>query len=179
MASKVKIPTHFKKKYSRTESTRKENIRLKRKYYLIICEGEKTEPNYFKAFINSLPNGVLNVYDFKIEGSGYNTLSLIKKSIEIKEKWEKEINRKVDKCWIVFDKDNFSDNDFDTAIEKCKSKETIDVAWSNQSFELWYLLHFNYYNTGMDRKNYQKLIEKNLKDKGLKNYKYKKNCPKM
>ena len=54
-----------------------------------------------------------------------------------------------------------------------------EAAWTNKAFELWYLLHFHYYNTGTDRKEYQDLIEGNFKKKGLKNYKYKKNNTEM
>lgn len=41
--------------------------------------------------------------------------------------------------WVVIDKDDFSD--FDEAIQKA-GVEKLSVAWSNPSFELWYLLHF-------------------------------------
>ena len=30
----------------------------------------------------------------------------------------------------------------------------IKVAWANEAFELWYLLHFNYHDTGMSRNDY-------------------------
>ena len=34
------------------------------------------------------------------------------------------------------------------------SEQGIRVAYSNEAFELWYLLHFNYYDTAMSRKDY-------------------------
>ncbi|NLT51828.1 MAG: RloB domain-containing protein, partial [Ignavibacteria bacterium] len=34
----------------------------------------------------------------------------------------------------------------------------VDVAWSNPSFELWYLLHFEYRNTGIDRDEAKKRL---------------------
>ena len=46
---------------------------------------------------------------------------------------------------------------------------TVEAAWTNEAFELWYLLHFNFYNTGISRKQYQDLIETNFKKQGLKN----------
>ena len=29
------------------------------------------------------------------------------------------------------------------------------VAWANEAFELWYLLHFNYHDTGISRDDYK------------------------
>jgi len=46
MARKVKIPNHVQKRLARDEHKRKRNTKDKRKYFLIVCEGEKTEPNY-------------------------------------------------------------------------------------------------------------------------------------
>ena len=66
MARKVKIPNHIKKKHERIESKRLEEVKSKRRFYLIVCEGEKTEPNYFESLKNDLPKGVLDVCDFKI-----------------------------------------------------------------------------------------------------------------
>ena len=55
-----------------------------------------------------------------------------------------------------------------SAIELAKN-EDIKVAYSNQSFELWYLLHFHFYNTSISRDQY---VEK-LKD--LLGHEYQKN----
>ena len=53
-----------------------------------------------------------------------------------------------DRCWLVFDKDDFPD--FNKAIREA-TDAGFDVAWSNESFELWYLLHFRYQNTAIPR----------------------------
>ena len=180
MARKVKISNHFKKRHERKESIRLEGVKSKRKFFLIVCEGEKTEPNYFESLKNDLPKGVLNVYDFKIVGTGNNTVSLVNKAMKLREKWQEETNRIVDKLWVVFDKDSFSDQSFNSAIQTCIAyKPGVDCAWTNEAFELWYLLHFHFYNTGISRKQYQDLIEKNFRDKGLTDYTYKKNSKEM
>ncbi|HOE39138.1 MAG TPA: RloB family protein [Bacteroidales bacterium] len=180
MAKKVKIPNHIKKRYERVESKRLENVKSKRRFYLIVCEGEKTEPNYFESLKNDLPKGVLNVCDFRIEGTGNNTVSLVKRAMALRDQWQMQIEKPIDKLWIVFDKDSFSDQSFNAAIQTCMAKNpVVDCAWTNEAFELWYLLHFHYYNTGISRKQYQELIEKNFKEKGLKNYTYKKNSTEM
>lgn len=180
MARKIKIPNHIKKRRDRTESIRKVESKTKRRYFLIVCEGEKTEPNYFKSLKNALPKGVLEVYEFNIDGTGYNTESLVKRSIELKTIWEENLVRKIDKLWVVFDKDSFKPKAFNSAIQMClNNSPTIEAAWTNEAFELWYLLHFHFYNTAISRKQYQDLIEENFKKKGLKDYKYQKNSLEM
>lgn len=180
MGSKIKISKDKKQQRGRTEFPRKTNQKSKRIYYLIVCEGEKTEPNYFKSLKQSLPKGVLDVCDITIEGTGFNTKSLVKEAIRLKGNLEKEKERKIDKLWIVFDKDSFAPQDFNAAIQKCKNNyPSINAAWSNEAFELWYLLHFHFYNTGISRKQYQDLIEGNFKKKGLLGYEYKKNSTEM
>lgn len=180
MARKVKIPNHIKKRYERTESNRLEGIKSKRKFYLIVCEGEKTEPNYFESLKNDLPKGVLDVCEFKIEGTGYNTVSLVNEAMKLRKKWQEETGRTIDKLWVVFDKDSFSDQSFNSAVQTCISNNPgVDCAWTNEAFELWYLLHFHYYNTGISRRQYQDLIEDNFRKKGLNDYTYKKNSAEM
>jgi hypothetical protein len=180
MARKVKIPNHIKKRHERVESKRLEEVKSKRRFYLIVCEGEKTEPNYFESLKNDLPKGVLDVCDFKILGTGHNTVSLVNNAMALRNKWQTQTNRIVDKLWIVFDKDSFSDQSFNSAIQTCiANNPNVDCAWTNEAFELWYLLHFHYYNTGISRRQYQELIEENFKKKGLKDYTYQKNSTEM
>jgi hypothetical protein len=182
MAKKIKIGDDIKNKHKgKTSPSRQINNRSKRKFYLIVCEGEKTEPNYFESLKNALPKGVLSVYDFRIDGTGYNTESLVRKAIDLKTQWENQLSgRKIDKLWVVFDKDSFKPDAFNNAIEICLNNQPmVEAAWTNEAFELWYLLHFHFYNTGINRKQYQRLIEDNFKKKGLKDYAYKKNSPDM
>ena len=180
MARKVKIPNHIKKRHERVESKRLEEVKSKRRFYLIVCEGEKTEPNYFESLKNDLPKGVLDLCDFKIVGTGHNTVSLVNSAMALRNKWQTQTNRTVDKLWIVFDKDSFSDQSFNSAIQTCiANNPDVGCAWTNEAFELWYLLHFHYYNTGISRRQYQELIEENFKKKGLKDYTYKKNSTEM
>lgn len=47
MARKIKIDNAVLKRRVRKEQKRKIEFKSKRKFYLIVCEGEKTEPNYF------------------------------------------------------------------------------------------------------------------------------------
>jgi hypothetical protein len=179
MARKAKIDNAILKRLRVEGLKRLEGTRTKRRRFLIVCEGEKTEPNYFNALKISLPKGVLDVCEFRIEGTGHNTESLVEKAVQLKDRWEKESQRPVDKLWVVFDKDSFTSESFNAAIEKCANMEGVDCAWSNEAFELWYLLHFNYYEATITRMRHQEMIEENFKSKGLENYKYAKNSEDM
>jgi len=55
--------------------------------------------------------------------------------------------------WCVFDRDYCQAGDFNAAIARAESSG-IRVAYSNEAFELWYLLHFHYYDTGVSRSRY-------------------------
>ena len=180
MARKVKIPNHVQKRLSRVEHKRKRNTKDKRKYYLIVCEGEKTEPNYFESLKKDLPKGVITSCRIDIEGTGRNTLSLVEESKKIKERLENETSLSIDKIWVVFDRDSFEADNFNEAINFCKnSSPEIGCAWTNEAFELWYLLHFHFYNSAISREMYQKLIEGNLKPKIGEGYIYQKNSKEM
>ncbi len=181
MDRKIKIDNAILKRRARTEKKRAVGFKPKRIFYLIVCEGEKTEPNYFSTLKKSLPKGVLELIRIDINGTGKNTLSIIDVAKKLRKKYEKKYLRKIDKVWSVFDKDSFPAKNFNKAINKAEnSKPKIYCAWLNEAFELWHLLHFNYYNTGLSRHQYQRLLEKEIiKSSGKNEYKYKKNATEM
>lgn len=149
----------------RKQGTRDQIVR-----FLIVCEGKKTEPNYFKAFIDNRRSEVKEV---NVKGCGCSTCQLINEAKKIQEKLEHERQVSFDRVWLVFDKDEFKD--FNKAIAEAK-KEKMNCAWSNQAFELWYVLHFLYLDTGVDRKQYIEMIEDKVrKISKSKKFKYKKN----
>ena len=127
-------------KNSQGYSSRKVNIREVKQRFLIVCEGEKTEPNYFQSF--RVPKVVI-----EIKGLGYNPSKLVEAANELKSEDE------YDQVWCVFDRDDCPKQDFNSAISSAKSSK-IQVAYSNEAFELWYVLHFEFLNTGIPRKDY-------------------------
>lgn len=134
--------------------SRKSKKKLVLPYILIVCEGEKTEPNYFKTFKQKCKQ-MINVEVF---GEGKNTESLVNETISIRNRMQRELNIKFDQVWCVFDKDSFGDEIYNKAFELCENSK-INFAYSNECFELWYLLHFNFYNTGMTRKTVFKKLD--------------------
>lgn len=179
MAGKIKIEPAALRKWERQVSKRQVNTRQKRKRYLIVCEGEKTEPNYFESLSATLPRGVLDVVDFRISGKGFNTESLVRDALALRQQWEAESGREVDKLWVVFDKDSFLPEAFNRAIQLCENEPKTEAAWSNEAFELWYLLHFEFYNTAISRDSYKRRIQKNFRAKGLDGFVYAKNSTDM
>lgn len=141
---------------------------------LIVCEGEKTEPNYFRSFGRINRGGV--VYDIECEGGKINTIQVVDKAIELRDKAIKE-RHPYDSVWAVFDKDSFLAKNFNSAILKAESNN-ICCAWSNEAFELWYIFHFVNRITSMSRREYQKAITKFI-SKHKKGYSYQKNDPNM
>jgi hypothetical protein len=142
---------------SRPQNTRK----LRR--ILIVCEGEKTEPNYFKKFpANPEVYDTIDVY-----GTGYNTLSLVKEAVRIK---NAAIQNKAPyiETWCVFDRDDFSIESFGNAIALAE-KNQIKCAYSIEAFEIWYMLHFNFYDTALSRTQYKEKLSELLQRPYLKN----------
>lgn len=169
MANIIKIDNAILKRTVRVEKKRKEKTREVRVYFLIVCEGEKTEPNYFKSFKTNVKSFVYTI-DTLDEGS--NTKDLVKRTINARVK----SSQQYDSVWVVFDKDSFSSNNFNGAIQLAENNN-IKVGWSNEAFELWYLLHFQYRNTYMSREDYKSVIEKEVNDKITAQSKSKKTKP--
>jgi len=71
-----------------------------------------------------------------------------------------------DEVWCVFDKDDFPDQDFNQAIVLASAKG-FRVAYSNQAFEYWLLLHFNDHQGGaLHRNHYADLINRAIQPLG-------------
>ena len=140
---------------------------------LIVCEGTKTEPNYFRSF-DKTGNGVF-VCDLDCIGTAKNTRQVVEEAIALRDAQKKGIP--YDSVWAVFDKDSFSTADFNAAIQKAHSNG-IGCAWSNEAFEIWYIFHFLNRTTGVSRTEHQKILSAQIK-KFAKGYTYKKNQPDM
>ena len=138
--------------YRPKKLTRLENVRNLRRF-LIVCEGEKTEPNYFRKFPENP-----EVYDrIDIHGTGYNTVSLVKEAIRLKSEAQTRKEPYIE-VWCVFDKDDFSIEQFQSAITLAE-KNQIRCAYSIEAL-LWYLLHYNFYDAALSHDQYkEKLTE--------------------
>ncbi|MEY3248265.1 MAG: hypothetical protein RL742_308 [Bacteroidota bacterium] len=107
---------------------RQKPTRFQRQYILIVCQGKNTEPDYFRKF--RLTSAVIKTF-----GGIKGTRALVERAQKLKEKDQ------YDQVWCVFDKDEFSNKDFNEAI-KLAQNLGFGVAYSNQAFEYWLILHF-------------------------------------
>lgn len=112
-----------KKDHRSSDLSRRQGVREIKQSFLIVCEGEKTEPDYFKAFR-------MTAATVKAVGQAMNTMTLVSKAISIREADQKR-KKVYDQCWVVFDKDDFPAKDFNQAIQFAE-KNGFRVAYSNQ-----------------------------------------------
>ncbi len=118
--------------------------------FLIFCEGQNTEPEYFKAF------KLVTASVKTIHVNQGDALSIVKKAIV-----QKGLHSGYDQYWLVFDKDDSTNKRFNDAIELAE-KHGFKVAYSNQAFEYWYLLHFKKYSGKMHRNDYAAKLQEHL-----------------
>ena len=118
-----------KDKYSNRKSR---GLSEKIEKWLIVCEGEKTEPQYLNDFLDYVENkfGKKLRNNIRIIGKGSNTLDLVELAIAEKSKSKIAIG----KVFAVFDRDSFDKSNFDNAIRKCSSIG-FEPIWSNECFE--------------------------------------------
>ncbi len=128
------------------------------RYFLVVSEGAKTERLYFEEFARELPRNMVIAH-----GLGDNTLNVVQKGIRHRDNRAKNpFLPDFDEVWAVFDLDDFPHQNFNNAIFKCKEKG-MGCAYSVEAFELWYLLHFNYMDARLHRKDYNKKLSEYLK----------------
>lgn len=141
---------------------------------LIVCEGEKTEKLYFDAFRgNQIGQYIVNV---ECEGTAKNTIQVVKRALALKRKAQKN-GEPFDNVWAVFDLDDFPPKKFNHAISYGE-RNGVRCAWSNQSFELWYVLHFTPIDSFLPRMMHAPYINHYLR-KYIPGYSYRKSDPNM
>lgn len=144
---------------------KKETISMLPGMILIISEGTKTEPLYFKGLAEKINDKYRKYTQNKrivcIEGTGYNTIGLY--DYLDKHKNPEELSE-FSQIWLVYDKDDFPADKFDNTESKARltKKSKWRVAWSNESFELWLLWYFQDYTSVTNRKEYVRLLEKHI-----------------
>lgn len=109
---------------------------------LIVCEGEKTEPNYFDDLI--LFYG-LNTANVEVDGScGSSPRSVFQRALDL---WqaEKDKGDPFDRVYCVFDKDSHETYEETLRnISEYDPKGIFRAVVSVPCFEYWLLLHYQY-----------------------------------
>lgn len=141
---------------ARAIGNRNTNGRRVGRRWLVACEGACTEPYYFRAFG---PHVAL------ISNAG-NTVSVVEALLAHPH------FATVNERWAVFDRDSFDTARFTRAFDLARANG-INIAWSNQAFELWYILHYDFVDTYHHRDEYRRLLTERL------GHRYQKNDPGM
>lgn len=133
------------------------------KKILIACEGKYTEPEYFKAIRQDLRLTTVKIIILPHDGT--DPLSVVNKVLE--EKQDRKRDRtwlEEDSAWAVFDGDEHiqrDPNNWHQAIQKAK-KENIQLAITNPSIELWYLIHFQDHAASISQDKARERLNKHL-----------------
>ncbi len=171
---------------------------IKPEIILIVCEDEKSSAYYLEdkvksvgiPIVKSIEKIKLDKSGVEIKGLGATPLTIVKKAIERKELFKKVQKYKssipYSKIFCVMDVDDHEQqgNQLTRALQaindenkKDNETELIPII-SNECFELWYVLHFDYTTAELyrntkrkrgknkeyidDKRNLSKLIEKHL-----------------
>lgn len=109
---------------------------------LIVCEGSKTEPNYFRELIDHYEINTANV---QVDGScGSDPMSVVNHALQLYRE-EKDKGDPYDRVYCVIDRD--AHPRFDDALRKLEAQKPSNVFHATVSipcFEYWLLLHFDY-----------------------------------
>lgn len=163
--------------------------------HIVYAEGIRTEPKYIESIkkeiaakYNRKPNEIEIVIGN--EDKSFNTIGLINYGLK---DIAKRLNRQevINHVWFFFDKDDFEKDDYNRACNREKelnnsddlnsddfkyNKETgisYHMCYSNEAFELWFLLYFEYVDSQLTRNNYIEMLNNNPKLKQL-GFKYEK-----
>lgn len=164
-----------KKELKKSDFKRRVNDKVTVPDIIIACEDSVSSPTYFQMIVDRLIEKKIITQDsFVIAKHKHtNPMGVLYDLKNYKNENGKNY-KDFDYKWIVIDRDSERLNggghkkeDFNNALKDAKSKKSnlnIEVAYSNDSFELWYLLHFEYRNTAISRDETVKQVIKKLKE---------------
>lgn len=125
------------------------NLPLKREMF-IYCEGY-TEVNYFKMLKRKYRSSNIKVKSVKAKKS--DALGVVNYAID------SSTSTKQDTVFVVFDKDDHSPRKLSEAIDLARSYE-FGVGYSNTSFDLWILNHFEKVSRHMNQRELERKLTK-------------------
>jgi len=119
----------------------------------VVCEGELTEPDYFKSLRREWRSHV----NLVAHGVGV-PLTVVEAAVAQRDKAKEEaklkhdLNLAFDEVWCVFDRDEHPNvcEAFELA-----ARNQLKVAFSNPCFEIWLLLHFRDQRAHIERSKLQ------------------------
>ncbi len=132
---------HKRKAKTALSLKRKKAKRSSYDLVLIVCEGEKTEPNYFRSLIDDLQLNTANIVIAK-NTAGSSPGTVVDFALA-----EYKKQKEYDRVYCVFDKDQHAN--YENALDKIRrvrpgKGHLILPITSVPCFEFWLLLHFAY-----------------------------------
>lgn len=124
---------------------------IRDKFY-IITNGQKTEYNYF-----TLLKSQKSIYDVKIKYINKDPYGLI----EVAKSYLQNANQ----VWVVFDIDNTYEEKRLVPALQYATRSGVKYAYSNLSFEVWLIMHFQECSKEMDLKEQKRILNQYLKEK--------------
>lgn len=148
----------------RRTATREPKRRL-----LVVCEGERTEPDYIRGFQRHVRNATVEI---EIPDERGDPKKLVEIAKQRGEQARRDAQRQrdeflaFDELWCVFDRDEHTR--FNDAVSMARGNG-IELAVSNPCVELWLLLHFRDSPGARHRRDMQRLLREYLRgyDKGV------------
>ena len=141
--TKARLQAEKARRQNRPLPTRAAATLDERPRILIVCQGQETEKSYFEQFeyVSAIIKTIPVAQD---------PVSLVEAAIELRDQ-AKAAKTPYAQVWCVFDKDDSPAEQFNSAISRARSQK-LRVAYSNQAFEFWLLLHFeDHQGGGLDR----------------------------
>ena len=150
------------RKQAKKDALRTQNSRNERETVLIACEDSVSAPLYFRHIFSDLKNNhAIAASSLVIANHKHTNPVGVLQDLRDHPDYQD-----FDHKWIVIDRDEARTNggghtleSFNQALAEAKN-EVIGVAYSNPCFEIWYLLHFEYRNTAIDRGELFKQLER-------------------
>lgn len=134
---------HKRKARAGAALQRQKNERARNKRHLIVCEGTKTEPHYFRDLLDDL--GIRPQMVRIAPNDGVSPDRVVAHALALYEE-DAVAGDAYDTVYCVFDRDKHTT--FDAAVQRIKdltaAGQPFVAITSTPCFEVWLLLHFGY-----------------------------------
>ena len=124
---------------------------------LIVCEGAKTEPNYFLELARHYRLSTANI---DVVGAGADPLRIVNEGKD-RQKKERRSGEKYDRVYCVFDRDEHAHFQQASVLAQ-KSNLWLGRSWP--CFEFWLLLHFRFSRQPYDQSQGRSPAENCIRD---------------
>lgn len=134
-----------------------------KKRVVVVCEGSKTEPNYFAALTPIAKEALIEITVIDEPATSpkqlVDTACKLLKESKTAAKKSKDENAKVDEIWCVHDVDEHH------GLKEARQRAVdngVNLAISNPCIEVWFLLHFQEANAYLHRHEAMKRLKQEL-----------------